>query len=1566
MKTLRESLYRGTRVGNRFLSGFGLRLALFGIWLALLSNPVSAETFGDFSFTDDGAAITITGFLKAFPPATVPVQEVQIPAIIKGKPVTVIGTSAFAWQASLKRVSIPASVTQIDSGAFFGCQGLTAMTIPERVAMIGDSTFENCSGLASVEFLGDAPMLGQTVFSGTASGFEVRYHNGKNGFASPDWNGYPSVNIDATPLPLSISTTALSPGNTGVAYLQALEAEGGVMPRTWSVPSPGTLPPGLSLSEDGVIFGTPTTAGDFVVPIQVTGSDGTFSTNDFLLTIYPGSVFSITTNGTLTAGTVGFSYTPTSLATSGGVFPLTWTVATGSSLPEGMTLSSFGVISGTPTRAARSTFTVQATDTRGVIARKVFSIVSWNQIPNPLPSGVVGSSYSKVLSVTAGVAPRTWALAPGSALPPGLTLANDGTISGIPETPGSFLFSVQVSDGAGFVSTIDLNLAIAAEVTAHLVKTSFDPGLRNATIAAFRRDNLIAPPVVTMADSSGRYDIGVTGGEWDLYLVANTAATEKILTARTYSPIGVSDGEVRTGNFVQDYAIPSQSFTTISGRVVDGNGNPAAGVYVWATGSQYKAVALTDRDGRYWLPYKVGIFQYVDVLFPGYEQQSVSEALPVNAPVINFAPRAVTAHIQGRLTADGVAIPGALVEAALYVFDARYGQWIPSEYTMQAMTNANGDFDLPVSGGRWEIYFPSVPGSENLLFPPWYGEISLADGETVAGVSRNFLHSTGTISGTVRDAAGQPLGGVFIEAVSWINGAPFSQSGMTDAEGQYSIPVGDGYWSVSVLYGWDYSYDSYEFAEVEVIGSSVVNFQPNSHVQGTVLMDGEPVSGVTVDLGNQSAVTDGNGNYDIWIRQGTWTVSIHPLDKGWHSISREVSVETGQTVASVNLVIPGTSNHSLSGTVTDINGLPVSFSEVAVQGVSNGVTYSAWLGTDANGQYSLPVLDGTWTVDVSGLDWSFPRKTISISGNTTLDFSSPAVTTQITGTVTKDGVPYANARIHARRLGDESYGFVVQADADGAYSVGVQDGSWTVRLDPYVYTEEPPYGLDLYLHPASQEVIVAGEQPVSGINLAAFTPHFLFVWTVDSNGQSMSLPSVVTGQINGETVSLSILSGNTLQVPSGEWTVSVEGFGSASVTIDDSDANVLFDAPQANSRIQGRIALNGNSMGGVVVSAVPDQGGLGTSTTTDASGRFDLGVLAGAHTISGYSSYESGYEFLVWPLATVNVGEGQTVTDIDIQPLPATGTISGTVKDANNQPVSGMDVEGTCTIAEVRYASYGYTDSNGAYSFPVIDGSWDVDVLEESGDIYDPQAINVIGSAVVDFGPRLSAPPIIITPSPLAAGAVGAAYNQALSASGGTPPYTWSLAEGSSLPDGLSLGTDGVISGTPNTAVSGIFTIRVTGSDNTSSTAEFSLTITSPSATWQGTQFTPEDVATGLTTLTADFDRDGLPNLFEYAFRKNPKVPDAAGITPGVNANKMSISFPCDATCTDIIYTVQASSNLSAWEDIAESVGGTVTVQKNGSGCAISDTGNDLRTVTVTEAAPFTGKRFLRVKVSSP
>jgi hypothetical protein len=83
--------------------------------------------------------------------------------------------------------------------------------------------------------------------------------------------------------------------------------------------------------------------------------------------------------------------------------------------------------------------------------------------------------------------------------------------------------------------------------------------------------------------------------------------------------------------------------------------------------------------------------------------------------------------------------------------------------------------------------------------------------------------------------------------------------------------------------------------------------------------------------------------------------------------------------------------------------------------------------------------------------------------------------------------------------------------------------------------------------------------------------------------------------------------------------------------------------------------------------------------------------------------------------------------------------------------------------------------------------------------------------------------PTISTDS-LPAGAVDMAYNQTLAATGGTTPYTWSVSSGTP-PAGLSLSTGGLLSGTPTTAESSSFTVRVTGDNGASSTKDFSLTV---------------------------------------------------------------------------------------------------------------------------------------------
>ena len=86
-------------------------------------------------------------------------------------------------------------------------------------------------------------------------------------------------------------------------------------------------------------------------------------------------------------------------------------------------------------------------------------------------------------------------------------------------------------------------------------------------------------------------------------------------------------------------------------------------------------------------------------------------------------------------------------------------------------------------------------------------------------------------------------------------------------------------------------------------------------------------------------------------------------------------------------------------------------------------------------------------------------------------------------------------------------------------------------------------------------------------------------------------------------------------------------------------------------------------------------------------------------------------------------------------------------------------------------------------------------------------------------------PTITLTPSSLAAGQVGAGYSQALTAAGGTAPYSYAVTSGS-LPTGLALSTGGVFSGTPSASGSATFTVTATDSSSGKYTGSQSYTLT--------------------------------------------------------------------------------------------------------------------------------------------
>jgi large repetitive protein len=126
----------------------------------------------------------------------------------------------------------------------------------------------------------------------------------------------------------------------------------------------GSFPPGLSISDEGIISGTPTQAGSYAFYLTVSYNKTPNcakapSDDTFIINVNPAvQRLVVNTNPGLPDANIGQAYTAPALTASGGTVS-SWSLASGS-LPPGLTLASNGTISGTPTQAGRFSFTVQA------------------------------------------------------------------------------------------------------------------------------------------------------------------------------------------------------------------------------------------------------------------------------------------------------------------------------------------------------------------------------------------------------------------------------------------------------------------------------------------------------------------------------------------------------------------------------------------------------------------------------------------------------------------------------------------------------------------------------------------------------------------------------------------------------------------------------------------------------------------------------------------------------------------------------------------------------------------------------------------------------------------------------------------------------------------------------------------------------------------------------------------------------------------------------------------------------------------------------------------------------
>jgi len=269
----------------------------------------------------------------------------------------------------------------------------------------------------------------------------------------------------------------------------------------------------------------------------------------------------------------------------------------------------------------------------------------------------------------------------------------------------------------------------------------------------------------------------------------------------------------------------------------------------------------------------------------------------------------------------------------------------------------------------------------------------------------------------------------------------------------------------------------------------------------------------------------------------------------------------------------------------------------------------------------------------------------------------------------------------------------------------------------------------------------------------------------------------------------------------------------------------------ATASISGSVvdASTGMVLPGVVQTADSSTGQSGQMafTITDTNGNFSMPVTAagqwalgsqnvGALNVHGYVGWANG----------TNVSAG--ATGVTLAFPKATALIYGNVKDNLGNPLPNIEVD--AYDSNNNYTTIGFTDLNGYYVLGVLGGltgdSWSVTVNGPLNYSFSVQTNNGIVNLNQAIKQNFTATflPLQVTSVTGTFGTHGVAYSQQLTAAYGQPPYNWSLISGS-LPSGLSLTTNGLISGTPTNNGTFNFTVKVTDALSAMATQANTVTV---------------------------------------------------------------------------------------------------------------------------------------------
>jgi uncharacterized protein YhjY with autotransporter beta-barrel domain len=1317
------------------------------------------------------------------------------------------------------------NLTNVSGAIINGSQGTGTITNDDPVPTlsIGNlSTFEGNLGTRTLAFqiALDAPS-GQTVQVSVATA-----------------NGSATAGSDYVALAGSF---AFQPGETSKTFPVTVNAD--------------TLP------EPDESF-TVTLSGAVNATIGTGSATGTITNDDVPLTIAP---------NVLPAGGVGTAYSQT-LTTSGGSGPYSYTVTAGA-LPTGLTLGSGGLLSGTPIAAGNFNFTVTTTDSSaapgpytGSQAYTVSIAVPTIVVAPPtLPNATFGVAYSQSISASGSVGPYSFSVSFG-ALPQGITLAADGTLSGTPTRGGQTSFGITATDSTpnGYSGARNYNFTVdvpplvlpSATLPAGGTDIPYNAQIPSASggVAPYTYALAAAPlpPGLTMSSSGAISGTPTTAGLYNFAVVAtdSNAGTGPSLVQQSYSinitntpplanPVTATipfnagltpvtlDFSGRTSNvsvatqpthgravasgmtisYVPDSGYSGPDSFTYTASNFDASSAPAT-VTITVTDPTINVTPAGPLTANIGSPYsQIFTFNGGTQPFTNYQVTGLPPGLQTGSSGFS------TIEIIGTPTSAG-SFPLTITAT-----DASTGNG-PFTVSQSVTLNVSGpNLVLTPGSGNLTVAF-DAPLSQNIVASGGIGGYSyaLTAGSLPTGIT--FDGATGVLSGRTVSV------GTFNFTITATDngasgaGAPFTVSG------SYSLTV-----SPPVIV---FDQTSLPAATVASPYSATITASGGISPYGFAVTAGALPAGVNL---SGSGVLSGTPTAG-----GSFTFTVTATDAsgapGPFSASRAFTLSVGapSVVLPATVLASGQVGTAYSAALTPASGGIAPYSYAVTGGA-----LPAGIGLSASGTLSgTPTAFGSFAFTVTATDSSTGSGPYSAAQGYTL--------------VIAEETPVANAVSATVAYGSSNNPIALSIGGGAAASVAVAsapaNGTATATGTTIVYTPNASFsGVDSFTYTATNgggtsapaTVTITVGAPTLGITAsgplaatvgAPYSQTFSFAGGTAPFGsqQVAGLPAGLA--LTGTTADSVTISGTPRS--QGTFTLSVSasdsstGNGPFAVRQDFAltvAAPVLaltpssgsFTAPYAAPFSQSFTASGGiggysYALGGTLPTGVTLNAATGAvSGTPTATGSFAFTITA---TDAG--STGPGAPFTVQGSYTLNVA----VPTITVTPATLPNATAGAVYAATLNgsgavaPYSFTLASGTLPTGITLSASGQLTGT------PTVSGSFPFTVA-----VRDANGQTGVANLVM----TVNVPTLTITPATLPTAFQGVAYNQTVSASGGVAPYAFAVSAGN-LPTGLSLNAaTGAISGTPTASGTVSFSITVTdstGGTRAAATIAYALQVT--------------------------------------------------------------------------------------------------------------------------------------------